>query len=345
LEGSPYGWARDAVDGGLQVLLVAGLIRAVDEHGNPVDAMNLERKSIGKAAFKVESATVTTAQRIQIRKLFQKAELTVKQGEELLRVPQFLEKLKVLAGLAGGEAPKPECPDTSRLDEIRLTSGNEQLLGLFNNRDELTQAIKSWSDLGSKIDQRWPNWGSVKQLMQHASGIQDADAIAAQIGTIEKQRLLLEEPDPVRPLITNLTQLLREELNGIKAHWDTQWQTGESWLASDDNWVKLEPEQKHDLRVRHGLLESMIPTIDVKDTGSILTTLNLVSLSALNDRIAAMPGRYQHILLEAAQLLEPLAHRANLPSATLKTEADVDVWLAEAETRLKEQVKKGPVLI
>lgn len=33
--------------------------------------------------FKVESATVTTAQRIQIRKLLQKVGLTAKQGEEL----------------------------------------------------------------------------------------------------------------------------------------------------------------------------------------------------------------------------------------------------------------------
>ena len=32
-EASPFGWSRDAVDGGLQVLLVAGLIRAQDERG------------------------------------------------------------------------------------------------------------------------------------------------------------------------------------------------------------------------------------------------------------------------------------------------------------------------
>lgn len=38
LEGVHYGWSRDAVDGALQVLLVAGLIRTHDDHGTVIDA-------------------------------------------------------------------------------------------------------------------------------------------------------------------------------------------------------------------------------------------------------------------------------------------------------------------
>ena len=93
-EGATYGWSRDAVDGGLQVLLVAGLIRAQDERGQAIDPKELERKSVGKTMFKVESTTITTAQRIQIRKLLQKVGFTVTQGEELTYVPQFLQKLQ-----------------------------------------------------------------------------------------------------------------------------------------------------------------------------------------------------------------------------------------------------------
>ena len=71
-ESSPYGWSRDAVDGSLQILLIAGHIRAQDEHSKTVDPKELERKSIGKTTFKVEAATVTATQRIQIRKILQK---------------------------------------------------------------------------------------------------------------------------------------------------------------------------------------------------------------------------------------------------------------------------------
>jgi len=116
-------------------------------------------------------------------------------------------------------------------------------------------------------------------------------------------------------------------------------------LSADENWNKLEPKQKHDLRVPHGLVEDRLPQIEIKDTESILRTLNATSLNALRDRIAAMPGRYQQILLEAAQLLEPMARRANLPKATLKTETDLDSWLVDAKAQIKEQLEQGPVII
>ena len=133
-EDSPYGWSRDAVDGGLQVLLIAGLIRAQDDRGRAVDPKDLERKAIGKATFKVESATVSTSQRIQIRKVLQRLGVQAKQGEELAAVPEFLRLAGELAEQAGGDAPKPERL-TWHLEEIRLSSGNEQLLAIYNRRD------------------------------------------------------------------------------------------------------------------------------------------------------------------------------------------------------------------
>jgi hypothetical protein len=345
LESSPYGWSRDAVDGGLQVLLVAGLIRAQDERGQTLDPKELERKTIGKVMFKVESATVTTAQRIQIRKLLQKVGLSAKQGEELSLIPQFLQKMVALADQAGGEAPKPARPDTTPLDEIRLTAGNEQLLVLYNRREELGGNIDSWSDLAERIAKRWSNWSVLKRLIAHTNALQDAEVIASQVSSIEQQRHLLEEPDPVAPLIANLAQLLREELNAAQSQWQQKWDSGEQLLSADANWKQLDPEQKHDLREPQGLTQDKVPQINVADTQSILDTLETTSLTALRDRIAAMDGRYRAIILEAAQLLEPKSQRAKLPSATVKTAEEVDQWLAQAEQVLKEQIKQGPVIV
>ncbi len=91
-EEPPYGWSRDGVDGALQVLLIAGLIRVQDERGKQLDPKELARKQIGKVTFKVESTTITTPQRIQVRKLLQKMECPAKQGEELSVIPGFLQK-------------------------------------------------------------------------------------------------------------------------------------------------------------------------------------------------------------------------------------------------------------
>ena len=62
--------------------------------------------------------------------------------------------------------------------------------------------------------------------------------------TVEQHRQLLAEPDPVPPLLSNLTQLLREELNNIKRQWNQQWKDGENKLKDDGNWMQLEKEQR-----------------------------------------------------------------------------------------------------
>jgi hypothetical protein len=341
-ESSPYGWSRDAVDGGMQVLLVAGLIRAQDERGQTLDPKELERKAIGKVMFKVESATVTTAQRIQIRKLLQKVGLSAKQGEELAYIPQFLQKMVELADQAGGEAPKPARPDTASLDEIRLTAGNEQLLALYNRRDELGSSIDAWADLAERIAKRWPNWAVLKR---HASGLQDAEVILAQVKTIEQLRQLLEDPDPVAPLIANLTQLLREELNRLDQEYVLFHQQGMQRLREDSNWHQLEPEQHYQIMSDQYLHEAARPTVDVQSTEHVLSTLDKCGLSMFADRVAAMQSRFDNVATGAAELCEPQAQFIQVPRRTLKTDEEIDAWAEDVKQQLKVALPNGPVVI
>jgi hypothetical protein len=342
-EGSTYGWSRDAVDGGLQVLLVAGVIRAQDERGQTVNPKELERKALGKVTFKVESTTVTAAQRIQIRKLLQKAGFSVKHGEELSYVPEFLKKMMELADKAGGAPPKPAKPDTSSLGEVRLISGNEQLLSLYNRREELTQFIDTWTGLADRITTRWPSWMTLTGLMEHAMGIKDADVILAQINTIEQQRQLLEEPDLVTPVVSTLAQLLRDELNRLNKEYETRHEQGMELLRADSNWKQLDPEQKNILLSEQKLTAADKPTVNVESTESILRTLSELSLSNFGDRVAAMPSRFEEVLRRAAELLEPEVQFVAIARRILKSEADIDKWTQEVKQQLKTALVKGPV--
>ncbi len=343
-EASPFGWSRDAVDGGLQVLLVAGLIRAQDERGQVIDPGSLERKQIGKAHFKVESATVTTAQRIQVRKLLQKVGCQAKQGEETAVTPEFLQKMQELADRAGGEAPKPERPDTTTLDELRLTSGNEQILSLYNRSEELKTAIDNWNDLARRIEKRWPEWEKLKRLIGHADGITDAEVISVQVKHIEKQRLLLEEPDPIAPLIANITQLLRTALNKLDADYRARHDEGMERLHNDSNWARLEPEQRNMLLSEQKLTEAERPNVNVRSTEDILKTLESLPIAMFSDRVAAMPGRFEQVMMGAAELMEPEAQFVRIPCRTLKTEEEIEAWLAEVRKILVDKLKNGPVM-
>jgi hypothetical protein len=347
-ETSRYGWSRDAVDGGIQVLLVAGLIKIDKIAGNSSNLpapTELERKQIGQAEFKVESATIATSQRLQIRKLLQKIGLTAKQGEELVYAQQFLQKMLQLAEQAGGEAPKPAKPITAFLDEIRLTAGNEQLLSLYNRRDELSQCIDVWTELAERIGKRWPNWIILKRLMAHAASLQDAEVLLAQVNTIEQQRQLLDEPDQTVPLGANLTQLLRDELNRLDTEYKTRHHQGMQKLAEDDNWQQLEPEQRNALLAEQRLTQADMPVVKVASTDDVLSTLGLLQLTAFKDRVDALNARFNEVLIAAAELLEPQAQFISLPSRTIRTEEDIEMWLEDAKQSIQKALELGPVII
>lgn len=344
-EGALYGWPRDAVNGGLQVLLVAGLIRAEDERGQAIDPKELENKAIGKTTFKIEAATVSTSQRIQIRKLLQKLGRTVNSGEELAAIPEFLQGVKALAEKAGGEAPRPECPNTNSLDDIRLSVGNEQLLALYNRRDELSADIDQWSELAARIEHRLPGWQVVQRLIRHAQGVTDADVLAVQVQQIAAHRLLLAEPDPVAPLTGSLTQLLRDQLKALDECYRELHAKGMQRLEVDNNWQKLEPEQRNQLLADQRLTLADQPDVKLGSTDDVLVTLDGVTINMFSDRVAAMSGRFESVMLSAAELLEPKAQFMRVPSRTLRTEAEIDEWLAEVGLEVRKALANGPVMI
>ncbi len=344
-ESSPYGWSGDAVDGGLQALLVAGLIRAQNERGQTLDPKDLKRKSIGKVMFKVEAVTVTTHQRIGIRKLLWKIGLSATSGKESDYVKEFLEKLLNLADRAGGDAPKPARPDTASLHEIRLTAGNEQLLALYNQRDELASSIENWTDLAQRIAKRLPNWKILTRLKDHASGLQDSNAIQAQVNTIEQQRQLLEEPDLIETLIKNLTQLLRDEVNKRDSEYSNLHTEGLDRLEDDSNWKQLEPEQRYQLMSAQFLHKAARPKVKVQLTSDVLETLDNCSLSKFTALVDALPSRFYNVAVGAAKLCEPKIQFVNVPRCTLKTAKEIDAWAEEVKDRLKTALAKGPVSV
>jgi hypothetical protein len=341
----PYGWSQDAVDGALQTLLVAGLIRAQDEQGKPVDPRELERKAIGKTQYRVEATTITVKQRIEIRKVLQSLGVSAKTGEELLQVPLFLDKLKTLALSAGGEAPKPATPEIAFIDQIRLSVGNEQLLQIFTRKDELQQAIEDWGILAKRIDERWPAWLQLKELARQTNGLQHAETYRLQVNNIEEQRMLLNDPDPGAPLLSQISQQLREELNRLDGEYKQLHGEGMTRLQADENWQQLEPEQKNQLLAGQKLSNAYQPKIEVQTTPQVLATLRSLPISQFADQIAALPGRFNRVLEQAAELCEPELTFVDLPKRSLGSEDELKDYLAELESTIKSALKNGPVRV
>ena len=209
---APYGWPQDAIDGALYALLATGSIRALDAAHKAVDAKGLERNKLTQASFKVENVTLKPVQRIQVRKLIAECGIQINPGEEDIKAAVLVQLLRDLAGTAGGSAPLPDKPDTALIDEIASEVGNAQLVKLYDHRDAIRDIYTSWKATAEKITQRHPGWSTLTTLITLSRGMAFHDDLAAEQQAIYDHRRLLDDPDPVQPLVNQAMDKLRTAL-------------------------------------------------------------------------------------------------------------------------------------
>ena len=342
--GNPrYGWPQDAIDGALLVLVGSGHLRATQDSGKELTQKQLDQSKIGVVNFRLETTTVTVQQRMAVRKLFQDAGIAVKPNEEGKSAQLYLQEIKRLSAAAGGDPPLPGRPSTQELDELTGLTGNEQLVALYEAREELASQAEAWRRAGKLAEKRLPRWRALEQLQREARGLPVAAEVVPQIDALRTNRALLNEPDPVTPLCQQLTQALRAALQEAhRAHAQLHKSEMER-LTNTKEWGQISDEQRAHILNKHGI--SGIPEIQVSTEAELLTSLGRISLEEWATRQDALLKRFANALEEAAKLLEPRAVRVTLPSATLKDEDDLKAWLGKAEDLVSAQLKKGPVIL
>jgi hypothetical protein len=216
---------------------------------------------------------------------------------------------------------------------------------LYRHSEELLEAIEQWQQIQERISQRMRQWNDLKQLLHYARGLENIEVLEAQVSTIEQQRQLLDEPNPIEPLVKTLAQLLREQLNTLNRCYSESYQSGLAKLSSDPLWQQLEPEQQQQLLNQFSLSEEAAPRIQLQTTDEILATLEQISCTMFEDKIAALPTRFEQLLQHIAEKLEPHAQVFSLPRRTLKTEREIEDWLSEVRRQLQEALQRGPIIL
>lgn len=338
----PYGWPQDAIDGGLMVLVGSGQLRATLD-GKAVTQKQLDQKNLAQADFRPESATVTLPQRMQLRKLFQDLGVPCSPNEEAAAAAPFLMALKSLALSAGGEAPRPAVPAPPRIDEWARLAGNEQLVAICAAATEVGQWIADWRQRAQSIEKRWPRWGMLERLQEHARRLPIAADVAPQIEALRANRALLSEPDPVPPLVAGLAQALRQALREAHARYVATHERESAALAAIDDWKRLTPDQQAGILSSLGL--SGVPSIAVATEQELLDSLAARSLENWEILVEALPERFFKAEEEAHRLLQPTARRVELPSTTIHDEAELKRWLDTVAERVRKQLASGPVIL
>lgn len=342
LQASPFGWPKDAIDTGLIGLHSLGTIRA-SANGQPILLGHLDQNNIPKAEFHLEKVRLSAADKLTLRGLFQKADVSVRSGEEEVKAKEFLSKLKNLADQAGGDAPMPAQPSITEIDDLSSLTGSEQLKAILEKKESLELAITDWQSSAHLRQQREPVWNKLLKLCSHATSLPVSVEIRPEIDAILSQRSLLQEPDQAQPLVTKVANALRTTLKEHADSFADGYQQALAALDADQAWQEIEESQREALLQRVGIVAPK--ALDTRSDENLILELDRSSLEARMANVEAFASRVTRALEEAAKILQPEAKRVAIRAATLNDEAAVKIWIAETERKLLSEVNSGPVIV
>ncbi len=323
---SPYGWPQDAIDAILILLTKLQHISTAET--------DLKPGKINQASFKKEIHILGAKDKIGIRKLFQDAGITCPPNQEIFPYSnEYLNKLKTLASRVSGDAPRPEPISTDFIKAIENKEGNERLLEILQQKEDLQAKYNDWKAKAVLVDEREPLWDSLVSLVDHAPDEPGLDHLKNETNAIKDNRLLLQEPDNIQPLLNEISARLVDVLNARKQQYVNLYDENMTSLQANEYFKKLTPEEKHRILVTHQLLVK--PEIKSLDALALLNQLQKATLYTWDTKIAALPGQFQSALDDAIKLSEPQAATYNLPRTTISSQADIDKYVASVKAELE----------
>jgi hypothetical protein len=339
----PFGWPRDAVDGAILTLLAAGNIRVTQDGKALASPKELPPTQIGKVTLYKEDEPPNIAQRLAVRGLLQAAGIVYENGQEGVQLPALLQHLKDLAGRSGGPPPLPDPPNCDYIVSLLALGGNQLFRAVADDHDRLSTDLESWRLADQQRQKRETGWNELQRLLRHAHGLTFVDHIVSATAAIHDGRQLLDDPDPVKPLLDELIDGLRRQLNdSIQQLADAQ-RTAVQQLENWDEWSKLDSSQRGAILADAKLLPP--PVVDIATNAKLLEALDTTSLNGWQDRIGLIPSRRDQARQRAAKLLEPEAVSITPPAATLKTTDDLDAYLAELRKQLLRYIEAKKTVI
>ena len=333
---APYGWPQDAID---TMLIMLKNLQHIS-----TSEIDLKVAKISQATFKKEIHVLGAKDKIAIRKLFQDAGITCPPNHELFPYSnEYLNRLKRLAEQISGDAPRYEPINIDFIKEIENKEGNERLLDILQQKEELRSIFNDWNAKSKLVNEREPLWILLKELTNHAPDDSEFESYKAETYAIRDNRLILQEPDPIQPTLANITDRLLTRLNERRMQYNALYDEYMGALQANEYFTKLTPEQKHAILLKHQLLSK--PDIKELDANGLLNVLNKASLSTWETRIAALPGQFQSALEDAVLLSAPQAITYSLPKKTLTSQSEIERYVTELKTELEALLKKSSSII
>jgi hypothetical protein len=157
--------------------------------------------------------------------------------------------------------------------------------------------------------------------------------VSPAVTAIRDGRQLLDDPDPIAPLLAELTAALREAVTRRAEQVADGQHQAVADLEAWGEWPSLDPVDREAIIADVKLVATEPP--DVSDEAKLLAALDATPLNAWQDRISLVPVRRDQARQRAAKLLEPESVAVSPPSGTIKNDKDLDNYVEELRVRVQ----------
>ncbi len=340
----PYGWPKDAIDAALVALVRANKLTVI-LNGEPAAATALDGTAIGKATFRREDISISAREKIALAGLLQTLVGAIQNRDDLAEpAREFLRKLRALGESAGGEPPLPAAPRLASEDEAQASAGNALLRLLIDRKSEIEQAIGSWKERAKLKVERMARWRTAERLARHAEPFPEAAGDLIELKGIRDGRQLLEPTDPLPPPMRRLRELLTQRLTVAHKELSDAVRGALDALNANPVWAALDLARKEAILAEVGL--KLPPQPDISDDDKLADSLDRKPLGQWQAEIRSVPDLQVSAAQKAAQVSAPQTQRAMIERGiVVRSEGEVDAWLARQRATLVAAVARGPVVI
>lgn len=335
--GEPYGWSQDAVDALLATLFHVGQLRIVNASGAPWPPGKFIVRDVTSSTFSRETSPISNEEKSAIARL-----VKCKRDEAEARAPEFVTKLKDALARATGAAPRPEARPSELIDELSAISGRDLVKRLAEEEKTAAALLAGLEAQAVKIAQREPQWLQLEALLGHMHGQPEAEALRAERDAIHDGRLLLDDPDKAAPLVHRAADALRAALNKNFAAYRSEYDQCMKEIESAQEWAKLAPDDRAFILRETQLSAPESPPM-LGTLHELLESLAACAPQRWAEKRDALQGQKGRALAMAAKKLEPKVQPVAMPHRILRTEADLDDWIAEVRKAVLAKLNEGPV--
>jgi len=343
---APYGWSLDTTEAILFLLWAMNLIEVHLPAPARAIISQTDRRELRKSTISTNLVQITPEDKMKWRGIMNTLDPKgpTTHGKELEQEAEGFQLLVGQYNASGGPAPAPKPEPFALLEEAQTkTAGNERLKFLADHAGEWKAAIQEWIERRNQLLTRTKQWEQLQTLLRLGLGQEGLESLRIEANSLLESRSLLDQSDPVIPLVRRVAEFLRAQVLEAWTGWKGAFDRERALLEEDPDWVGADAATRGQWMARVGVKEFAKPELGTDE--KVVASLEATSLSTWQDQTDALGGRFSKLRNELVLARQPKTQAIKIPRRVLTNQTELEAYILELRQQVEPALSRGPVIV